>query len=678
MQPQAQQQLSHEQKRALSDQIGGPLQQVAEELAKCIPSINNFFSLSVEEAKQALTTARPDVFAAYEKLLTSAVQAAALSDEGAMQWKERGNAEVVQGNDDIAVINYTKGMTMALSGGVMSVLLNNRSTVFYKQSRFRDACMDANEALRIDPLYWKALERRGHCLELLGHEELGQRDNSAASAQDSSAANTVQDVDQILALLGGLEVQEVTAASCNKKVIVDRDAKGRFLVAKERLDPCQILLEGPYAAAPKLEGLFTSCAHCFKRTSSLFPSSRHRSEGIKARGLFCGERCAELSWNDYGEREKGHVFFLLCPVDALLAYRLLSVRRDRVELKCFAQGHEASEQITIDPLTDNKFGASHINSLCTFSKEVAPFGEVGGYETIVAVLSVACGAVTAGSGEQFRKAMRQVLVNAFNISSIDRVIPRHDTSNMSHSFVVVSPGKAVYSVGSLFNHSCDPNCHASWVGNPHGCSSLLSIRLIRPAMEGEELTISYNGIEKTKVHSTRGRIRALRAQYGFSCTCTACRNIVDEPVSEEDKQHYIKAADIFQKGKRLIREGNYKEAINVLFHSYDIVMRYICPPPRPPQLMLPKTHDALAQAYLLDGDKEKCVEHLRAALELDKQLNGPLYPELVRDYTRLAFLASNPKSFADESARLLELFYAPSAYLDAEVAYVRSSDRTAS
>jgi hypothetical protein len=89
--------------------------------------------------------------------------------------------------------------------------------------------------------------------------------------------------------------------------------------------------------------------------------------------------------------------------------------------------------------------------------------------------------------------------------------------------------------------------------------------------------------------------------------------------------------------------------------------------------MLSKTHDALAQAYLLNGDKMKCVEHLVAALELDKALNGELYSGLIRDVTRLAFLSPEPKAFADESVRLMRLFYAPSAHLDAEIAYVQSS-----
>ncbi len=671
-------QLSAEQKKALWDHTGGPLQQVVEELAKSVQSIDNYLSLSVVDATTALKATRPDVFTAYEKLLTSAAAACALSDEAALQWKEIGNADFAKGDLDMAAVNFTKGMTAVLSSSVLAVLLNNRSTVFFKQGRHRDACMDANEALRLDPTYWKALERRGCCLERLGFLDVAQNDLRASIAQESTAGNSTQAVDDILWSLSSQPSKEVLSAPsavCSSKISVERDAKGRHFIAKERMTPSQILLETPYASAPKLEGLLTSCAFCFKRTPSLFPSHDHRKAGIKSRGLFCGAKCASLSWSEYGEREQGHVFFLLCPTDALLAWRMINARRDSIQICSFDGG---DERPLLDPLTDNKFGASHVNTLCAFSRETVAFAEVGGYETIVTVLATACGAVSSTQAEQFRKAMRQVLVNAFHVSSIDRVMQQHDATNTSHSFAVVSSGKAIYSVAAVMNHSCDPNCFVSWVGGPHGCSSRISIRLIRPVMEGEELTVSYNNIARCRMHSTRGRIRALRAQFGFCCTCTACRSVVDEPVSEEEKQHYIKAADYFQKGKRLIREGQFKVAINVLFQSYEIVMRDICPPPRPPQPMLAKTHDALAQAYLLDGEKTKCVEHLLAALELDRQLNGDLYPELVRDYTRLAFLSSEPKQFADESVRLLELFYAPSAHLDAEIAYVRSSQHSSS
>jgi tetratricopeptide (TPR) repeat protein len=144
-------------------------------------------------------------------------------------------------------------------------------------------------------------------------------------------------------------------------------------------------------------------------------------------------------------------------------------------------------------------------------------------------------------------------------------------------------------------------------------------------------------------------------------------------VRKEDEAHYFKASDYYQKGRRLMREGQFEEAINVLYQSYEIVMRYICPPPRPPQMMLPKTHDALAQAFLLSGNRDKCIEHLKAALALQIELHGGVgyeYPELIRDYARLSMLTKDI-SFTEKAIDLMERCFAPSEFLEAEKLWIR-------
>lgn len=658
-----------------ADHDGGDLLSCVDELASGLAPeyVREIGTTPVESVLEALKASSPKVLETFAQFVSAAKAASVLSDSVAEQWKQKGNEDFSSGNLDVAIIHYTKGMTFARDSNLLAVLLNNRATVFYQQKRYRDALCDSHKAVCLKPDYWKALGRRGKCLEAIGYPQLGEKDVTASEAQSAADAN--QEAELAHALERPFRTVENSLPPSFElfpfdSVAVQRDAKGRFVVATKQLEPQTILLETPYAIVPKAEGMFTACAHCMHRTSSLYPSDHYREHNVKSRGLFCSQQCADVQWKYYGERESAHSFYLLCSVDMLLALRMIQTSFDACSNMLTAGSQDTATRF--DPLSDNKFGKGFMDLLVGFSKEVAPYAEVGGKESIMAALALACGVIaTPFQAEKLRKALRQVIANAFQIQCVDRIIANAE----SHSFVTVTPGKALYAVASLFNHSCDPNCFLSFRGNPHSSSSQLCIRLTRPCMEGEELTISYASIDKTKNHSTRARIRALRGLYGFNCTCTVCRNVVDEVVRKEDEAHYMKAADYYQKGRRLMREGNYPESINVLYQSYEIVMRYICPPPRPPQMMLPKTHDALAQAFLLNGEKDKCVEHLKEALRLTIELHGGEYADLVREYVKLAML-SGEESYATLALGLLTKYYCPSEFLDAEKLYVASAIQT--
>lgn len=683
----APQQQQQQQQRNISDHDGGDLAACLDALSKL--EMGDVGLAPVAEVVEAIKQQLPQVVQSIQDFFSAAARGASLSDEVADRWKAKGNEDFSRGDADIAAIHYTKGMTFARSDETLAVLLNNRATVFHQQKRLREALVDSHQALLLNPTYWKALKRRAACLKELGFAALAARDQSAADAEDASSmvGDSDEELSSVLARPFSGPFHPPPSAIMQQSMQVQRDAKGRFVVASRRLDPQVLLLETPYAIAPRGEGLFTACSFCMHRTSALFPSPHFRRANVKSRGLFCSMQCADTQWALYGQRESKHPFYLLCSVDTLLALRAVhraweSATVHRVEnvlaepLRDPACRSEATAtaQHPFDPvMPKNAFGRAHVDLMVgSFSRELVPFAEVGGKETLIAATALLAGSedvISADGAERLRKAMRQVLLNATHISCIDRVIT---TAESQHSFAHVTVGKGLYSVASLFNHSCDPNCSLTFQGNPHASSGRLCVKLIRPVMEGEELTVSYANIDKTKIHSTRGRIRSLRAAYGFACTCSECRNAVDECVRKEDEAHYMKAADYYQKGRRLVREGNFEVGITVLHQSYEVVMRYICPPPRPPQMMLPKTHDALAQAYLLQGDKAKCVEHLKASLDLNIQLHGGEYVDLVREYTRYALL-SHEEQYRDKALELLERYYAPSEFLEAEKLYLKNS-----
>jgi len=82
---------------------------------------------------------------------------------------------------------------------------------------------------------------------------------------------------------------------------------------------------------------------------------------------------------------------------------------------------------------------------------------------------------------------------------------------------------ALYEKASFFNHSCSPNCYASWEG------STICIRTLKGISEGEALTIAF--VTFVEMHKTSLRKKVLSSVFGFDCCCKKCQH----PPKEEAK-----------------------------------------------------------------------------------------------------------------------------------------------
>ncbi|OMJ25268.1 Histone-lysine N-methyltransferase SMYD3 [Smittium culicis] len=90
-------------------------------------------------------------------------------------------------------------------------------------------------------------------------------------------------------------------------------------------------------------------------------------------------------------------------------------------------------------------------------------------------------------------------------------------------------GIGLFTTGFLFNHSCAPNCFASFSGNS------LYLRALTPIIPGEELTISY--LDQTMYYKTRQAV--LEKNYFFKCNCSLCSQ-----QKNNNDQHSYHADDI--------------------------------------------------------------------------------------------------------------------------------------
>lgn len=74
--------------------------------------------------------------------------------------------------------------------------------------------------------------------------------------------------------------------------------------------------------------------------------------------------------------------------------------------------------------------------------------------------------------------------------------------------------------GSMFEHSCDPNCFVASGWRAPQVASAREYRALRPIQEGEALSVDYMMLPQSYLGMS-GR-RELLAGWGFSCSCARC------------------------------------------------------------------------------------------------------------------------------------------------------------
>jgi hypothetical protein len=75
----------------------------------------------------------------------------------------------------------------------------------------------------------------------------------------------------------------------------------------------------------------------------------------------------------------------------------------------------------------------------------------------------------------------------------------------------------IFPEAARLNHSCIPNCHASW----NQAQGQLCVHAIRNIAKDQELLITYDA-DEVLFRGRTDRMQMLRERYGFECDCPAC------------------------------------------------------------------------------------------------------------------------------------------------------------
>ena len=144
--------------------------------------------------------------------------------------------------------------------------------------------------------------------------------------------------------------------------------------------------------------------------------------------------------------------------------------------------------------------------------------------------------------------LRKTYLNLHNAwPAVDRMKGVYKTN----SILLGDSGRAgVFARICRINHSCSPNCVASW----HSETSQLRIRSVLPISAGDEITFCY--IDPLQARDAR-RLELLQ-RYNFLCRCSAC---IDDGVVEASDNRRVQA-------RRFMEEGNTLGA----FDSNDVTV----------------------------------------------------------------------------------------------------------
>ncbi|MES1920731.1 hypothetical protein MHBO_002371 [Bonamia ostreae] len=149
---------------------------------------------------------------------------------------------------------------------------------------------------------------------------------------------------------------------------------------------------------------------------------------------------------------------------------------------------------------------------------------------------------------------------------------------------------SIFPKSSLFNHSCDPNCHVLFEENKIKFYSLKKIFF------GEELTFSY--AQNIKIANLNKRLTFLKQNFDFDCLCSFCCNNKQNENSENDEQNE-----------------------NLINQSSDIQA------PKPSYIEI---YSKIDQILIENGNKKDCIEAIKQILdqiENEKILKSKIFSE---------------------------------------------------
>ena len=449
-------------------------------------------------------------------------------------------------------------------------------------------------------------------------------------------------------------------------------AIGRHLIAEKKFTSGDVLIvEDPFASVA-LQKLYKShCRQCLLRADDMVPCLNCCTQ------TYCSEKCRADAWQQKHYFECGHLvrlheigiasiaLHIVLRTDAklLLNHHMKTLQREDVSGTPFGLNNEKirSDYNMIYSLTSHtkdmnfcdliEYAITAVALLFILKQgkffekpEIMQLKEVADAEYGKLCQDLcskklkdkhnqdSINAIEVLYGSLLFKHIQQLVCNGIAVTGICDV---HKPESRISTYTQMRLGTGIYGAASLMNHSCNPNCIQTFVGNT------IVIKAAKDIKAGQELTISYGPLFSKVKWEERQFI--LKHQYFFTCHCEKCRDGPEDdsdiyafkcqhcegPISNLDtgvclsckepfdekwfRQEHLKLAVPVQKFLPPSRWG-LRELEKTLKMKEKIFYKY--------NRILSETHNAIACLYAQFGKYQKAKTHFRKALEIEKFIYG--------------------------------------------------------
>ncbi|XP_047543980.1 SET and MYND domain-containing protein 4-like [Vanessa atalanta] len=497
---------------------------------------------------------------------TSESDTALKCDEVSLFWRLRGNEKFRANLLEESYKCYTSSVLYAKHNSLMYALaLANRSATLLRLKRFQECLSDITMALSNGyPIeqHHKLLMRRADCyIELQQRTEARASLDAAIHHADSlnfSAVNAME-FDRHLKILerklesvvGDTIKEPVKLPDCymgfnpqfqaasNAIELRCNDTVGRHVVAKANTKRGDVLFsEEPYAwvTLPSDEKV---CEMCCEADINPVPCS------VCSRSVYCSESCRALALFHRWECEAAQCALFPTIGIAHLALRVLLISANN--------GFPVPPRRLPEPCTATDLFKSYaqVDKIKIYDKNTPPFYRMFNlvtnfdkmnnmdyiqYALTATMLTlylenftlffdylpskVPCSLSHAElrlfAAAVILRSLGQLVCNGHATLSLSTVEEANGRNERTLTEREVRRATAIYPSAAMMNHSCDPNIINTFY------KSRLIIRCSRELSPGSEVLNCY-GPHRAR-EPTAQRRSQLRAQYMFTCNCTACRD----------------------------------------------------------------------------------------------------------------------------------------------------------
>lgn len=488
--------------------------------------------------------------------------------DAALELKRQGNQCFLKGDYASALVNYSQALQVApmnavdMDKNLVATLYVNRASVLHKMDLQLECLRDCNRALQISSTYAKAWYRRGKANVSMENFDDAIRDFQISKHVEVSF-NGKKQIDDELKVIQHQHNRSNTVNEHSKnklddfgmrdepievKLHVTTSNKGRGMISPTEIPPSSLVhVEEPYALVILKHCRETHCHYCLNE----LPADKVPCPSCSI-PLYCSQHCqiqaggcmlqnvpdnqdifqtlsddlrkyiqeitlrsfSDLRTEDVPEHKHecdGVHWPAILPAEIVLAGRI--VAKFVAQRGVFADASNLVDMLNLshhfsEMHTDTKLECiiySIILSSCLqqfFPSQIAINGNT------ISQITILISQIRTNSISIVRMKSFDAPGSPDQCERLSSVVPF--TCNTEQ----VRVGQAIYTTGSLFNHSCKPNIHAYFN------SRTLFIRATVFTTVGCPLELSYG--PQVGQLDCKDRLKLLEDEYSFRCQCSGC------------------------------------------------------------------------------------------------------------------------------------------------------------